>query len=250
MKTQFLTALAVGLGLGVAGARAGDEAEAKARLDKAMKAMGGKAKLAKLNTASLKGKITASEGGMEITVEIEGVWKGTSQYRADVEIQAGGNNKKGLLVLNGEKGWFKEGDKTEAAPEGMAAFFHNLFHAARMPNLLPALTDKAYKLTSLAEAKVDEKDALGLLIEHKDRKDVSLYFDKKTGLPLKSEVRLTEPGSGKELTIEYHYTDYKDFDGVKLPAKITIKAADKELTAEVSEIKSLEKVEASQFDMP
>jgi hypothetical protein len=182
-------------------------------------------------------------------VEIEGVWKGTSQYRADLDVQEGGNNFKAVVVINGDKGWLKKGDKTEAAPEGIAAFLQNIFHAARMPVLLPSLTDKAYKLTALAEAKVDEKDALGLLIEHKDRKDVTVYFDKKSGLPLKSEVRLTEPG-GKEVTVEYHYGDYKKFDGVTFSAKIILKVDDKEFTAEVSEIKSLEKVEASQFDMP
>jgi hypothetical protein len=251
MTTRFLAAVAVGLVLGAAGSRAGEQAEAKALLDKAMKALGGKEKLAKLNTASVKGKITLSEGGKELSVEIEGVWKGTSQYRADLDVQEGDNNFKGVLVINGEKGWLKKGDQAaKEAPEGMAAFIQNLFYAVRMPQLLPALSDKAYKLTTLAETKVDEKDAVGLLIEHKDRKDVSVYFDKKSGLPLKSEVRLTEPGSGKEITVAYHYGDYKKFDGVKFSAKIILKVDDKELTAEVSEIKSLEKVEASQFDMP
>jgi hypothetical protein len=250
MKTQLVTALAVGLLFGTGTARAGEEAKAKALLDKAMKAMGGKAKLDKLNTASLKCKITASEGGKEIAVDLDGIWQGLSKYRADLELQEGGKNIKGVLVVNDNKGWFKAMDKTKEAPEGVAAFIQNLFYTARMPQLLPALTDKAYKLTLLAEVKVDEKDAVGLLIEHKDRKNVSLYFDKKTGLPLKSEISLTDPEGSKEITVEYHYRDYKDFDGVKLPAKMTIKLDNKELALEVSEIKSAEKVEASQFDMP
>ena len=31
-----------------------------------------------------------------------------------------------------------------------------------------------------------------MTVSHKDRKDVSLYFDKETGLPAKSETRLTD----------------------------------------------------------
>src|SRR2546425_8021853 len=63
MKTQSLTVLAIGLLLGSGASHAGDQADARALLDKAMKAMNGEAKLAKLGTASVKGKITGSEGG-------------------------------------------------------------------------------------------------------------------------------------------------------------------------------------------
>src|SRR5262249_25464834 len=135
------------------------------------------------------------------------------------------------------------------APAQAAAFIQNLFHAARMPVLLPGLADKAYTPTILAETKVGTRPALGVLLSHKDRKDVSLYFDKETGLLLKSEVRLTDPSS-KEVTFEFLYSDYKDFDGVKLCGKITFKVDDKDFTMEVNEIKPLEKVEASQFEKP
>ncbi len=175
--------------------------------------MNGEAKLAKFGTGSLKGKITGSEGGQEITVGIDATWQGMSQYRADVDVQVGGKNVKGVLVLNGEKGWFKGPDKTEEAPEGLVPFLRNLFYAGRMPLLLPALTGKDYKLSHLGEIKVGNRAAVGLSVSHKDHKDVGLFFDKETGLPLKSEVRLAEP-KGKEITVEYLYGDYKDFDGV------------------------------------
>ena len=90
----------------------------------------------------------------------------------------------------------------------------------------------------------------GLSISHPDRKDVSLFFDKDKGLPIKSEVRLTEPRSDKEITIEFQYSDYRDFDGVLLCGKIAFKADDKEFTMELSEIKAAPKVDDSQFDRP
>lgn len=249
MKTQLVTILAVGLLLGNGAARADDRADAKVLLDKAMKAMNGEAKLAKLSTASLKGKITGKDGNQEITLGIEAIWQGMSQYRADVDVQVGGNNFKALMVLNGAKAWFKAMDRTEEAPAPIAEFIQNIFHAGRLPQLLPALTDKAYTPTILAEVKVGDRAALGLLLSHKDRKDVSLYFDKENGLLLKSEVRLNDP-NGKEITIEYLFSDYKDFDGVKLCGKITFKLDDKEFTMELSEIKPQEKVDAKQFDKP
>jgi outer membrane lipoprotein-sorting protein len=249
MTTRFWTVLALGLCLVGGSARADDRADAKALLDKAIKAMNGEEKLVKLGTASVKGKMTGKAGDQEVTLLVDGIWQGPSQYRADVDISAGGNNIKGLMVVNGAKGWLKTMDRTEEAPEATAAFFQNLFHAARMPVLLTGLGDKAYTPTILAETKVGTRPAAGLLLSHKDRKDVTLYFDKENGLLLKSEVRLTDPTS-KEITIEFHYGDYRDFDGVKLCGKITVKVDDKEFTMEVNEIKPLEKVEASQFEKP
>ena len=87
-----------------------------------------------------------------------------------------------------------------------------------------------------------------LLVTHKDRKDVNLFFDK-MGLPIKSEVHLTDP-AGKEVTIAYQYSDYKDFDGVKLCSKIAFKLDDKDFTIELSEIKALDSVDGGQFERP
>jgi hypothetical protein len=249
MKTRLLTVLAVGLLLGARAARADEQADAKALLDKAMKAMSGETKLAKLGTASVKCKVTGSEGGQEITMDLDGVWRGLSQYRLDATVQVGGRTIQGVLVFNDDKAWFKAPCKTEDAPEGVASFLQNALHAMRMPQLLPSLTGKDYKLSLLGEVTVGSRAALGLSVSHKDRKDVSLFFDKENGLPLKSEVRLTDP-KGKEITVEYHYSDYKEFDGVKLCGKITIKVDDKEFTMELSELKAVEKVEDSQFDKP
>jgi hypothetical protein len=248
MKTPFLAVLAMAL-LGGGASPADEQADTRALLGKAMKAMGDEAKLAKLNTASIKGKITASEGGQDIVVTFDGTWQGLSQYRADVDVQEGGNNFKGVVVFNGDKGWLKKNCQTRDAPAGAASMIQNLFYAGRSPLLLPAFKDKAYALSLLGEVQVGSQAALGMSIAHKDSKDVSLYFDKKTNLPVKSEIRLTDP-QGKEITAEYHYSDYKDFDGLKLSAKITIKLDNKEFALELNEVKALEKVDDGQFDRP
>ena len=115
--------------------------------------------------------------------------------------------------------------------------------------MLPALKDKAYTLSPLGEVKVGTQAAMGLSISHNDRKDVSLFFDKESGLPLKSEVRVADP-QGKEITVEFLYSDYKDFGGVKLCSKVSIKVDDMDFKMELSEIKGVDKVDASQFDRP
>jgi hypothetical protein len=249
MKLPLCSVLAVGLVIAVGGGRADDNPDAKVLLDKAIKAMGGQGKLAKLSTASVKAKITGSPDGQEIIVDIDGVWQGMNQYRADADVQEKGQNFKGVLVFSADKGWIKKGDNTKDAPEGVVPFIQNIFYAGRMPQLLPALRDKAYTLAPLGEIKVGTQAAAGLSISHQDRKDVSLYFDKESGLPLKSELRVADP-QGKEITVEFLYSDYKDFDGLKLCSKISIKVDEMEFKMELSEIRGVDKVDGSQFDRP
>jgi hypothetical protein len=217
MKAQLLTVLTLGLLLAVAGARADDQPDAKVLLDKAIKAINGEAKLAKLGTVSAKGKISGSQGGQDFTLDFDSICQGTMQYRANVEFQGGGNSFKVTIVVSGDKAWLKKDDKTEDAPD-VASFIQNVFYAGRLPLLLPTLRDKAHKLAPLGEVKVRDEDALGLSINHDARKDASLFFDKSTGLPVKTEIRVIDP-RGKEIIVEYHYSEYKDFGGVKFPAR-------------------------------
>ena len=119
----------------------------------------------------------------------------------------------------------------------------------RSAHLLPALRDKAFTLAHLGEVKLGDRAAIGISVTHKDRKDMSIFFDKDSGLPLKTEIRLTDPAN-KEITVEYLYSDYKDFDGIKHPGKVTIKADGKEFTMELSELKAEETLDDSLFDKP
>ena len=129
-------------------------------------------------------------------------------------------------------------------------FIQNILYAGRLPQLLPAVSDQPYKRTLLGEVMVGTQAATGLLISHNDRKDVSLYFDKDNGLPVKSEVRLSEPQTNKELVIEYQYSNYKDFNGLKLCGTVMTKLDGQDFMLELSEIKGTEKVDDSRFDRP
>jgi hypothetical protein len=229
--------------------RAGDQAEAKAVVDKALKAMGGADKVAKFKSGTWKGKASAQEGGNEVVVNNEGTWQGTDRLRVDAEIIGGGQTEKALLVMNGDKAWVKVRDMVRDAPDGELPNMKSALYAIRMPHLLPDLKGKDFTLSYLGDVKVGDKPALGIGVTHKDHKDVSVYFDKDTALPAKSEVRIADP-SGKELTIEYFYSDFKETEGIKHPMKITVKADGKEIVFDLSEVKSREKVDDGEFAKP
>jgi hypothetical protein len=245
--------LSVVLGLVTACAapcRADGRAELHALIDKAVRAMGGQEKVARLRDCSWKGESSRREGGQAARVVHDGSVRGWDQYRVELEIQAAGQSRKLLIVLNGAKGWVRENDgKVVQVPKELLTFCRDGLYALRVAQLLPGLKAKAFSLSHAGEIKIGNTRAVGVRISHRGRADVNLFFDKKAGLPVKSEIRLAVPG-GQETTVEYHFNDYKEFDGVKHFSKVTIKADGKALITELTEVKVRERLDKSLFAKP
>jgi hypothetical protein len=234
---------------GATSARA-EESVTKALVDKAIKACGGEAKMAKLNLIHWKGKGTAYERDMEIPFTHEASMAGNDRLRMDLSAAVGGMQIQALLVINRDKAWAKSMDMTKEPPKDeLAPVLHTLY-ALRMPSLLPALKDKAYTLSPLGEVKVEDRTAVGLTVARKDYPDVNLFFDKESGLPVKCELRIKERG-GREVTMHILYADYKESGGAKYAAKMTFKREDKQMAAiEFTELEPKDKFEDSLFDKP
>jgi len=80
---------------------------------------------------------------------------------------------------------------------------------------------------------------------------MDLFFDKETNLPVKAEVRVKEHDGGDEMLHTFLFQDYKEEGGVKHFTKLTLHRGDKEaMVMELSEVKRLEKLDASLFDKP
>lgn len=121
-----------------------------------------------------------------------------------------------------------------------------MMKVARMTALIK---DKGFDLSLTGEIKVGDKPALGVRVSAKGQKDITLYFDKTTGLLAKLEHRVAEGGTGNEVTEERIVVEYKKNDaGIPLPKKLVIKHDGKDfLVADVAEAKMLEKLDDSYF---
>jgi outer membrane lipoprotein-sorting protein len=228
--------------------RAEEKDEAKAVVDKGLKEMGGEAKVAKLKAGTWKAKMTASDGGKDVSITTDGTWQGWDQYHINAEATFDGRTEAVSFIINGDKGWAKRREAVDDAKEELPLVKNGLY-AMRAPQLLGQFKGKDFKLSHLGEVKVNDKAAIGVSVAHKDFKDISVFFDKESGLPIKTEIHLTDP-RGKEITVEYFYSDFKEMDGVKHPTKLLIKFDGKEATMEISEIKSKDKVDDSEFAKP
>ncbi len=243
-----LAALGVWL-IGSAALRADERAEAVALLDKAIQASGGAEKVARLANLVWKAKGTVSDGA-EIGVGLDWTTQGIEKHRTEVEINAGGNTNRLVLVFHTDKGWIVANNRTIDAPKELLPTGREFFHVIRAVQLLTLLKEKEYALAPLGEIKVGNRPAFGIKLSRKDYRDIDVFFDKETSLPVKCLSKLPLP-NGVEADLELFFSDHKGFDGLKHFGTMTMHLDGKKVfTLEVSELTPQEKLEESVFAKP
>jgi outer membrane lipoprotein-sorting protein len=231
--------------------RADEQADMKAVVEKAIKATGGKAKLARLKEFTVKGKGTAEADNKKIPFTIEASVQKSGRFRMELNAEDNGRAINFLLVINGDKGWIKVADRQEKAPKEIMEALKADAYALRLAQRLLHLLDKDVKLSPLGEVKVGDNDAVGVKVERKGQLDVSLFFDKKTGLPIKCELMVKDSPNGQELSHEYLFSDFKDLGGIKHFGKVILNRDGKKLLeVELSEVNPEEKLDKTLFEKP
>jgi hypothetical protein len=227
----------------------GDQKEQHQILDKAIKALGGDAKVAKLMAAGWKGTTNFEIDGQQITLKHEGSGLGFGRVRLDVDLQVNGQTQALLLVINGDKAWLSAGGRVNDLKGKELAPIRDAAYGMRLVHLLPALKAKDVKLAHLGELKVGDRATVGLSITRKGRPDVNLFFDKESGKPRKAAFRI-KSADNQEKEMELLYDNYKDFDGLTHFTKMTLKFEGKDIITELTEITAPGELEATLFDRP
>jgi hypothetical protein len=216
----------------------GQDGEPRAILDKAIKAHGGAKKLAAIKAMQIKGKGKIYQP-MEAAFTAEISVQLPDKLKLSVDLEINNMNFAFVQVFDGKKGWqgitgmIKEFDADEVKEAKEQA------HVEEVESLI-VLKDKSYKLSALGEAKVGDHDAVGIQVTKKGRRDVNLFFDKKTHLLLKAEYRALDP-SKQEVTQEKLFLDYKDVGGLKSPGRMVVNNDGKKfLEIEITETNFME----------
>jgi hypothetical protein len=247
MRIRLMLSL-VTVGLMAAPAVAADDA--KAVIEKAIKAHGGEENLTKYKASKIKAKGTLSIMGMDIDFSVEASSQLPDQFREEVKLDVMGNEVTIIQVFDGKKGWVSQMGNTMEVDGTQLKQLKDQAYGNYIETLVPLIKDKQFELTSLDETKVEGKLVNGVKITAKDHKDVKMYFDKESGLLLKSEHKTMDP-TMQEVESETYYRDYKDVSGLKQSFKQTVKHDGKKfLEAQVTEIKVLEKLDSSTFNKP
>jgi hypothetical protein len=248
---RFLGAVLVAVLLpGVSNSIRADEKDTNAILDKAIKALGGEEKLGKITAISWKSKGTITFNGEDNEISSQSTLQGLDHYRSEFTGQFGGNEVKGVTVLNGDKGWRKFGENDMELDADAITNEKRTIYITAIPTLLVQLKGKGFKVESAAEEKVGDKPAAGLKVTGPDNKDFTIYFDKESGLPVRLVAQVIGFG-GEEFKQDTTYSDYKDFDGIKKATKYSAKRdGEKFVDLVISEFKVLDKVDAETFSQP
>ena len=105
-------------------------------------------------------------------------------------------------------------------------------------------------MTLLPETTVAGQRAAGIRVQSKGHRDIDLYFDKTSGLVVKTESKILAPGK-PPIVLEQILSNYRDFDGLKLATKFT-KFENKKQTSveEYVDLKFVDKLDEHEFDKP
>jgi len=230
--------------------RADDAADMKGLIDRAVQAAGGEKEVARLHALRWKTSVTTPVSGQVPIYSDDSAALGLDQYRADLEIEENGKLQRAILVVNKDKGWFKARGKVVDAPKDYLEPRRTLFHAVRLPELLLPLKEKTCCLSPLGEIQVAGKPAVGVRVSRAGHVDLGIFFDKKTGLFVRSEARL-KLADGRELVLEILVGDYKDFGKLKHFTRVTVNIDAMTLfETHVSELQPLGELDESAFGRP
>jgi hypothetical protein len=223
-----------------------DDQDAQAILDKAVKALGGEEKLAKVTAFSVKSKGTINFGGNENDFDGQLTVEGLDHLKRELS----NDQFHVVTVLGGSKGWRKFGDNSSELDDDGVSNEKRYLYLQVVPVTLVPLKGKGFKVEKADDEKVGDKPAAVLKITAPDNKTFTLFFDKESGLPVK-QVAQVIGFQGQEHEQVTTYAAYKDFGGIKKATKVEVKR-DGEMfqNAEVTEFKVLDKVDPDTFMEP
>jgi hypothetical protein len=224
--------------------RADDQKDARAIIDKAIKVSGGEKRLSqvKAETWEEKGTYYGMGDGLPYIGKYAAQWP--DKFRMEIKDVF-------TIVLNGDKGWVSSFGNVEQMSKEQLAEQMATQYVGNVSRLI-TLGDKKFTLATLKDTKVGDAVAVGVKVSSKDHPDVKLFFDKESGLLIKSEnMGKSEEFGDKEILQETSFANYKDFNGMKVATKLVMHYDGKKyIEAEVTKHKELDKLEASLFEAP
>ena len=200
-----------------------------------------------VSTQKMRGVMVAPVG--ELPTRKGLLYQGDNQFRAAFEISVNDRMTGTSLGISGEKGWriYPTGI-SDALGESEINDIRDELYCRWLSTLAP-LKSNDVTLETLPSIKVNQQPAVGVKVTRKGKPTVSLYFDKKTMLLVKSVFTGRE--SGVKVTKETIFSDFQAFQNMQLPTKIVevhngLKAA----SWTVQDYSFPGKIDVKQFDRP
>lgn len=210
-------------------------------LEKYVQAIGGKAAYEKVTTRAMKGTVEMPDDNVSGPAEL--IAKAPDRFRLTMDIPGYGVVES---VFQGDQGWEKNPDSgVHAMSKGdleIARRDHNFYRETHLKELYPTLGTPAQEQLEGHAVYVIEATPAGGAAE-------KLYFDAESGLLVKHDFERTTLEDGI-VHYEMFYRDYREVDGLKLPATLEQRSPDYTMIWKFTEIKNDAPVEDAAFAKP
>jgi hypothetical protein len=241
--------LVLGVVVGTASLARSDDP--KVIVEKGLKACGWDKGTSPCMTWKEKGKFTG--GGHEIAYTGDWSVQLPDKYRFAVKLNFNGQDLEIKVVTNGDKAYESAFDMSQEVTGEKLTYTKNQVYTMWVQSLSPLLTDAAFKLAAVDGPDEAGKPVVGMKVTREGKPPVNLFFDKASGLLVRSDVKtLNEFEGWKECTDESHLSDWKDIGGgVKAFHKFkTLRDGKTLLESDMTDFKRPEKLDSKLFEKP
>jgi len=220
--------------------------EARQIIQRGIEAHGGEKQLEKLSQ-NWRAKVRGTKGSLKITCEmVNGAHRRsrvTMTLHSLIPVDV-------TVVDNGEHAWSRIAGFTNEVTGKDLAEMRDGQYRHHVRNLVPLLHEPGFDLAVLPEITVSDQPAVGIRVKSKGHRDIDLYFDKSSGLVVKTESRVLPPGK-PPIVLEQILSDFRDFDGLKFAMKVT-KFENHKLSSieEYVDIQFVDHIDDHEFDKP
>jgi hypothetical protein len=230
-----------------AGQSTQDKDIARAILERAILAHGGKEKLKEIQVEETRFRGTTMANEVKTPFEGEQIQLLPNYNRKVIRFSSKGAVQTVIQVLHDDIATIRVNNQAAAIDPQTEQGMRLVLKLARAMRLVPLLTDPAYSLAATGPTKVGERDADGIKVSAKGQGDIWLYFDRQTSL-LTSAIYYFDEPNGVKARHDAYYGDYREDAGLQRPHKISwFREGKLVMEAEILNVKFLEKVPTFDF---
>jgi hypothetical protein len=230
-------------------ARTDESKPARRILERAVAALGGKARLSR--TRALYWRARGTFHGLDGPVGFTGEWWVQHPGKMKVFLQLDSDSSSSCVtILDGGRGWITGTDFLRELSSEEITLAKEELYQHEVTALLP-LRDDAFRLDAVAETKIADQPAAGVRVMHAGHCDLTLFIDCQSDLLVKSSRMYHDPVAQKDVSQETFYSDYSNFGSRVYPRNITMRRDDKDfVNLTVLELTASEKPEGELFAWP
>jgi hypothetical protein len=249
MRTRWVFLLTLGCLL--ARAEAGQSQEAvRVVIEKAIRAHGGEARIERSRARQTKNRGTFSVGGQDLPFTQDVSYEWPNRFKGLLDLQSAAGAVTVVTVYDGQHAWRSmQGQTQELLGQALAEVKEETYvtQLMRLTHLrLPGL-----QLSPAPAAAVAGRPAVAVKVSCQEHRDVTLYFDRESGLLVETRRQAVDVKTGKEYLEEKVFTDYRVTDELPWPRRVTVyRDGQKFIDMETVEVREVEKMDAGVFAKP